>query len=70
LLSPQYLLQQLAIDIRDMKHDIAQLRQDIHTFQEPSTLKAWLKGYKIPKWPRIEDLDDLFFDDFDPHYRF
>jgi len=70
-LSPQSLLQQLAIDIQSMKHDIAQLRQDIQTFQEPSALKAWLKGYKIPKWPSIEDLDDIFFfDDFDPHYRY
>lgn len=69
-LSPKYLLQQLTVDIQNMKYDIAQLRQDIQTFQDASALKAWLKSYKIPKGPRIEDLDDLFFDDFDSHYRF
>jgi len=69
-LSPKRLMQQLADNIRQIKHDTAQLREELSAYQDLNALKASLKHFKIPKRPRFEDLDDLFFDDFEPPFRF
>jgi len=61
-------LQQLAVNIQNMKFGFAQSRQDVCAFKDVSTLKACL-SYKIPEGSSIEYLDDLFFDYFDPYYR-
>jgi len=63
-LSPKRLMQQLADNIREIKRDTAQIREELSAFQDLNALKASLKHYKIAKRPRFEDLDDLFFDDF------
>jgi hypothetical protein len=63
-LSPKRLMQQLADNIRGIKRDTAQIREELSAFQDLNALKASLKHYKIAKRPRFEDLDDLFFDDF------
>jgi len=57
-LSPKELLSTLDRDIRNLRGNIADLKQDLKTFEDPANLKAWLKHYKIPKYlPQ----DDFFF---------
>lgn len=65
-LTPKRLMQQLAYDIQAMKRDISAVKRDCQTFQNPATLKAWLKGYKIPKKPPADDLDDLIYGSLPP----
>lgn len=69
-LSPKRLMQQLADTLRGIKRDTAQLREELSAYQDLNVLKASLKQYKIPKGPQFEDLDDLFFDDVEPPFRF
>ncbi|WNV06324.1 hypothetical protein RP726_07935 [Candidatus Methylospira mobilis] len=57
-LSPKELMSTLDRDIRNLRGDIAGIKQDLKTFADPANLKAWLKHYKIPKHPTQ---DDLFF---------
>jgi hypothetical protein len=69
-LSPKRLMQQLADNIRGIKRDTAQLREELSAYQDLNALKASLKHFKIPKGPRFDDLDDLFFDNFESPFRF
>jgi hypothetical protein len=69
-LSPKSLMQHLAEDIRAIKREISQLREELRAYQDLTALKVSLKGYRIPKGPGIEDLNDLFFDEFVPSFRF
>jgi hypothetical protein len=60
-LSPKQLLAILGNDIRALQADIAEIQDELETFQDPASFKAWLKNYKIPKRPIHDDFDDLFF---------
>jgi hypothetical protein len=51
----------LAKDIQELQRDIVAIQNELKTFQNPTSLKSWLKGYKIPKIPDHDDFDDLFF---------
>jgi hypothetical protein len=61
LLSPKQLLSGLAKDIQELQREIAAIQNELKTFQNPTSLKSWLKGYKIPKNSDHDDFDDLFF---------
>ena len=64
LLSPKQLLAGLAKDIQELQRDIVAIQKELKTFQNPASLKSWLKGYKIPKnsdHDDFYDFDDLFF---------
>jgi len=39
----------LAKDIQELQRDIVAIQNELKTFQNPASLKSWLKGYKIPK---------------------
>jgi hypothetical protein len=69
-LTPKRLLQHLAENIRAIKRDTSHLREELRAYQDLTVLKASLKGYKIPKDTSFEDLDELFFDDFVPPFRY
>lgn len=66
-LTPKELLERLARDTRALSKDLAALRRDLRDFQDFAMLKAWLKGYRIP---RPEPTEDWLFDDLEPPYRF
>jgi hypothetical protein len=66
-LPPRGLMQYLERDMQNLRHNISNIKRDIRTFQNSAALKAWLKGFKIPKKPGI---DDLFFGDFEPPFGF
>ncbi|PPC91075.1 MAG: hypothetical protein CTY34_05345 [Methylobacter sp.] len=70
LLSPKRLLQELELDIEEIRRAVSQIREELAAYQDLTILKASLKGYKIPKRPRGEDFDDLFFDESTPPFRF
>jgi len=57
--SPKGLMDRLQDDIRQLKREVAGIKQDLHTFQDVQHLKSWLKTYKIP---RKHEMDDFFFD--------
>ena len=69
-LSPKRLLQELEANIRAIKHDTAKLKEELRAYQNLNVLKASLKGYRIPKEPSFEDLDELFFDEIMPPFGF
>ena len=54
-------MSELAKDIQELQRDIVAIQNELKTFQNPASLKSWLKGYKIPKTPDHDDFDDLFF---------
>ena len=60
-LSPKQLMSGLDRDIQELQRDIVAIQNELKTFQNPASLKSWLKGYKIPKKPDHDDFDDLFF---------
>ena len=60
-LSPKQLMSGLAKDIQELQKDIVAIQNELKTFQNPASLKSWLKAYKIPKTPDHDDFDDLFF---------
>jgi hypothetical protein len=62
-LSPKRLMQELEANIRAIKHDTTKLKEELRAYQNLNVLKASLKGYRIPKEPSFEDLDELFFDE-------
>jgi hypothetical protein len=59
-LSPKQLMSRLAQDIQELQRDIVAIQNELKTFQNPTSLKSWLKSYKIPKIPNHDDFDDLF----------
>jgi len=59
-LTPKGLMLDLANSIKEMKADIASIEYDLKNFQEPMSVKTWLKHYKIPKHDVYDELDDLF----------
>jgi hypothetical protein len=61
-LSPKQLMSGLAEDIKELQEDIVAIQKDLEILQNPASLKAWLKNYKIPKNSSHDDFDDLFFD--------
>jgi len=69
-LSPKRLLQELEANIRAIKQDTAKLKEELRAYQNLNVLKASLKGYRIPKEPSFEDLDELFFDEIMPPFGF
>jgi hypothetical protein len=44
----------------EVNHTYA-IQNELKIFQNPVSLKSWLKGYKTPKTPNHDDFDDLFF---------
>lgn len=70
-LNAKRLMRDLSHDIEDVRHDIASIKHDLQIFQTPASLKAWLKGYKIPKKRHTYgDMDDLRFGGFMPPFGF
>lgn len=65
LLSKQLMLT-LKNDIRVLQAGIEAIQNEIETFQNPASFKAWLKSYKIPKRTGQDNLDDLFFGGMSP----
>jgi hypothetical protein len=57
--SPKGLVDHLQGEIRQIKHEIAHIKQYLHTFQDVQQLKSWLKTYKIP---RKHAMDNFLFD--------
>ncbi len=55
--SPKAVMDQMQAEIRQLKREVAVIKQDLHTFQDIELLKGWLKSYKIPK---KHEMDDLF----------
>ena len=60
-LSPKQLMSGLAKDIQELQRDIVAIQNELKTFQNPASLKSWLKAYKIPKKSDHDDFGDLFF---------
>jgi len=60
-LTPKQLSLMLKNDIRALQESIDAIQNELKTFQNPASFKAWLKNYKIPKSSIHGDLDDLFF---------
>jgi curved DNA-binding protein CbpA len=58
-LSPKTMMMSLEMDIRSLRHDIGNLKNNIKIFQNSSSLKAFLKSYKIPKQRPADDFDDF-----------
>ena len=63
-LTPKKLILYLNDDINDLKDELESLKSEIESFKNPTTVKAWLKHFKLPK-KRIQE--DLFYDDFTPY---
>lgn len=61
--TPALLMTCLRDDIRELKENIAALQHDIQDFQNPQRLKAWLKEYRVPPQPRLDDFFDFTLDD-------
>ncbi len=61
--TPALLMTCLRDDIRGLKESIAALQHDIQDFQNPQRLKAWLKEYRVPPRPRLDDFFDFTLDD-------
>lgn len=57
-LHPKDLMKELNEDIKELKNRIKLLKTDISRAKNPTTLKAWLKSYRIQK---SKDYDDDFF---------
>ena len=55
--SPKAVMDQMQAEIRQLKREVAVIKQDLHTFQDIELLKNRLKSYKIPKQ---HEMDDLF----------
>jgi hypothetical protein len=55
--SPKAVMDQMQAEIRQLKREVAVIKQDLHTFQDIELLKNRLKSYKIPK---KHETDDLF----------
>ena len=60
-LSPKQLMSRLDKDIHELQRDIVAIQNELKIFQNPVSLKSWLKGYKIPKKPDHDDFGDLIF---------
>ncbi len=58
-LTPKGLMLDLADSIKEMKADIASIEYDLKNFQDPLSVKTWLKHYKIPKYDGYDELEDL-----------
>jgi hypothetical protein len=65
-LSPKQLMSGLAQDIEELQQDIIAIQKELEILQNPVSLKAWLKSYKIPKESRHDDFDDLLFGGMKP----
>ena len=57
IVSPKAVMDQMQAEIRQLKREVAVIKQDLHTFQDIELLKGRLKSYKIPK---KHEMDDLF----------
>jgi hypothetical protein len=69
-LTPKDLLVRLARDTRALSKNLAALRRNIRDFQDFAMLKAWLKGYRIPKPESLDPADDWLFGDLESPYGF
>ena len=49
LLTPKQLMQRLTKNIQELQNDIVAIQNELETFHDPASLKAWLKGCKVPK---------------------
>ena len=54
-LSPQDVIHYLNRDIAEMKAQAASLKHDVELLKDFDVLKAWLKDYRIPKRPRLDE---------------
>jgi chemotaxis protein histidine kinase CheA len=69
-LHPKTMMMTLEQDIRSLRHDIDNLKDDIRMFRNLPSLKAFLKSYKIPKKRPEDDFDDFLGDFLHPgHFR-
>jgi hypothetical protein len=59
-ITPKHLLAELAHDMRQVKQDIAYIKEDLQDHADPAAFKAWLKAYRIPKPKRRDAFDELF----------
>jgi len=69
-LTPGLLMTRLRDDIRALKETVANLRFEMRDFQDPKRLKAWLKEYRVPPEPRLDEWMDFPFDDFESSFEF
>ncbi|NJD06662.1 MAG: hypothetical protein FIA97_09210, partial [Methylococcaceae bacterium] len=53
--TPKGLMGRLRGDIRHLRHQIADLKDQLVALGDPQILKAWLKGYRIPKQTGWDD---------------
>lgn len=53
--TPKGLVGRLRGDIRQLRHQIADLKDQLVALGDPQILKAWLKGYRIPKQTGWDD---------------
>lgn len=60
-LSPKRLMTIVTEDIQTLQKEIVAAQKELEEFQNPTSLKAWLKSYKIPKNTDLDDFDDLLF---------
>jgi chemotaxis protein histidine kinase CheA len=65
-LHPKTIMMTLEQDIRSLRHDINNLKDDIRMFRNLPSLKAFLKSYKIPKKRPVDDFDDFLGDFLHP----
>lgn len=53
-LSPDLVLHYLQEDIRDMQHDINEIKDDLTSFQDVKNIKQWLKAYQ--RRPQLQEI--------------
>lgn len=60
-LTPKRLMSIVAEDIKNMQQEVTVIQQDLENFQQPTSLKVWLKNYKTPKKKAYYEPDDMFW---------
>ncbi|MHB8416120.1 MAG: J domain-containing protein [Acidiferrobacteraceae bacterium] len=58
-LSAGLVMARMERDLADLRDSVRALQHDMLTFRDVKRLKAWLRDYKIPKEPGINDFLDL-----------
>lgn len=65
-LKPDVVVERLNYELEDMRSRVNILRDDLLRLAETTQLKQWLRDYRIPKEP---DIDELFDFGFEPPFR-
>lgn len=58
-LSAGLVMARMERDLADLRDNVCTLQRDVQTFRDVKRLKAWLRDYRIPKEPGINDFLDL-----------